>query len=225
MPGLDGTGIMFEPFLKVLAPEIRTTVISYPSEDKPLSYQQLISHAEGKIPRDRPIVILAESFSGPIAINLLGRGMPNVKGAVFCATFARPPYPFLLEFTKLLPLDQLFRLPMPDFALGKFCFGPDAPDSLPALLQKAVETAKPVNIAARFKMLADIDELSALRKIKIPCCYIQASADHLVPSNCIEPFREALHDLVVRKIDGPHFLLQVKPAETLEVIYEFVNNL
>jgi len=225
MPGLDGTGIMFEPFLNVLPKEFRTTVISYPGEDKPLSYQQLVDFADGEIPKDRPIVILAESFSGPIAINILSRGLPNAKCAVFSATFANPPHQFLLDIGKMLPLDQFFRLPMPDFAFEAFCFGTDVPDSLPALLQKAIATAKPANIAARMKMLADIDELSALGRIKIPCCYIQASADHLVPSTCIEPFKAALPDLVVRKITGPHFLLQVKPTEVLEVVREFVENL
>jgi pimeloyl-ACP methyl ester carboxylesterase len=225
MPGLDGTGIMFQPFLDVLPSDVKATVITYPNEDKPLSYLQLVDHAAEKVPDDRPVVILAESFSGPIAINLLGRGLPNVKGAVFCATFAQPPHPFLLDIARLLPLDQLFCLPMPDFALGPFCFGSDSPDTLPALLQKAVETAKPANIAARFRMLADIDELDALGRIEFPCCYIQALADHLVPFNCIEPFQEILSDLIIRKISGPHFLLQVKPAEVFEVIYEFVNNL
>jgi hypothetical protein len=34
LPGLDGTGILFKPFIEVLSSEIIVQVISYPTEKK-----------------------------------------------------------------------------------------------------------------------------------------------------------------------------------------------
>jgi len=40
LPGLDGTGILFKPFIDALPSEANIQVISYPSATK-LSYQEL----------------------------------------------------------------------------------------------------------------------------------------------------------------------------------------
>jgi len=41
LPGMDGTGIMFEPFLERLSPENQVEVIAYPY-DIALSYKELV---------------------------------------------------------------------------------------------------------------------------------------------------------------------------------------
>ena len=66
LPGMDGTGQLFAPFLAALGPEFRTRVVSYPV-DQPLGYAELELLARAAIPARGPYVILGESFSGPIA--------------------------------------------------------------------------------------------------------------------------------------------------------------
>ncbi len=67
LPGLDGTGLLFEPLLKELPKECIAEVISYPF-DQPQTFEQHVKHVVGKLPENEPIALLAESFSGPVAI-------------------------------------------------------------------------------------------------------------------------------------------------------------
>jgi pimeloyl-[acyl-carrier protein] methyl ester esterase len=69
LPGLDGTGRLFDPLLKELPADLRAEVISYPT-DAILDYAALEQFVEAALPRRDPFIIVAESFSGPLAIRL-----------------------------------------------------------------------------------------------------------------------------------------------------------
>ena len=69
LPGLDGTGLLFEPLLRALPKEIEATVIRYPGDQR-LSYDELLEFLRDQLPRDTPFILLGESFSGPLAIRL-----------------------------------------------------------------------------------------------------------------------------------------------------------
>ena len=56
LPGMDGTGDLFEPFLSVLPAGVEATVISYP-RDRKLSYEQLEESVWEKLPSE-PFVIV-----------------------------------------------------------------------------------------------------------------------------------------------------------------------
>jgi pimeloyl-ACP methyl ester carboxylesterase len=72
--------------------EFDTLIITYPP-NIPLSYTALESLVRESLPTDRPFVLLGESFSGPIAISLSARQLPQQVGLVLCSTFARNPRP------------------------------------------------------------------------------------------------------------------------------------
>jgi len=63
---MDGTGILLRPFVDLLPNGIDVKVISYP-EDTYLTYEQLAERVLGVVPRSEPYVIIAESYSGPVA--------------------------------------------------------------------------------------------------------------------------------------------------------------
>jgi len=69
LPGMDGTGELFSKFIETLAPGTESIVVRYPTTGA-LGYAELERIARSKLPTDRPFVILAESFSGPIGILL-----------------------------------------------------------------------------------------------------------------------------------------------------------
>ncbi len=138
---MDGTGALFNPFLKKLPDSDKITVISYPPDEK-LSYPQLVDFVADKLPQSEPIVILAESFSGPVALELAARGLKNLKGVVLCATFARSPHPLLLTILNMFPLSLFLRFSMPDMLLRRYCFGPDSPDSLIDLFKTTLAKVK-----------------------------------------------------------------------------------
>ncbi len=95
LPGLDGTGILFNQFVEAIEPCVRTRrIVAYPP-DEPLGYAELEALTREALPRDRPCVVLGESFSGPIAIRLAAERPPQVVGLILCVTFAKNPYPLL----------------------------------------------------------------------------------------------------------------------------------
>lgn len=61
---------------------------------------------------DSETVLLAESFSGLVAMELLRQGIP-LHSVIFSASFASAPRPWLLKLADSLPLETLFRLPLP----------------------------------------------------------------------------------------------------------------
>lgn len=84
---MDGTGELFRPFLAASKPEFRATVIKYPT-DKLLDYAALAESVSSQLPTDERFVLLAESFSGPIAISLAA-SKPKGLTDWFCARLLR----------------------------------------------------------------------------------------------------------------------------------------
>jgi pimeloyl-[acyl-carrier protein] methyl ester esterase len=70
LPGMDGTGALFEPLLGVIPACFSTQIVQYPP-DRPLSYEQLLPLVREQVPVDRRLVLVAESFSGPLALRFV----------------------------------------------------------------------------------------------------------------------------------------------------------
>ena len=77
LPGMDGTGELFAPFIAALGCEFATLVVTYPTHAS-LDYAELETIARAAIPQDGAYVIVGESFSGPIAIALAAQATPNL---------------------------------------------------------------------------------------------------------------------------------------------------
>ena len=66
LPGLDGTGELFKPFIDSLPPGIEPILVSYPPKEK-LGYGELSDYVMSRLPKDEEYLLVGESFSGPIA--------------------------------------------------------------------------------------------------------------------------------------------------------------
>jgi len=224
MPGLDGTGLTYGPLQEKMPANTQATVVSYPT-DRILSYQELVQYAYRQLPENKPVVLIAESFSGPIAITLASSFPSNIRGVIFCATFARSPHPILFRTTKYLPLSMLFRLPVPDTLLYFLCGERMFSERLIPLFRQIERLVKPEVVAHRIRMLSGVDVVKGLRKLHMPCCYIQAVHDMIVPARCVLPFKQNLSNLVVKRVEGPHGILQAQPEECSQIIMGFVSSL
>jgi pimeloyl-ACP methyl ester carboxylesterase len=225
LPGLDGTGLLFEPLLTEMPVNARISIIRYPAIQA-FSYSQLSNYVAHQLPRNQELVLLAESFSGPLAIELLKTTSLQIKGVIFCATFAQAPSSLLLTIAQFLPLALLFRLPIPSLAIRWYCLDKTAPQFLVMLCRKALTEVKPRILAQRIRELATVNATLALENLeKIPCCYLQATDDKLVPSHCLTPFQKAIPNLFVAPIKGPHFILQTRPKECAKILTKFISNL
>src|SRR3954466_13633668 len=80
VPGLDGTGLLFERLVSALAPEIRTHIIEYPGGAATL--EEYAAVVAGGVPAGR-VVLLAESYSGIVALSLLRKHQVLVEKVIF----------------------------------------------------------------------------------------------------------------------------------------------
>ena len=61
LPGLDGTGLLFQPLIDCLPEDIQPVVVAYPKELQ-LGYAELLPLVLDSLPPG-PFVLLGESFS------------------------------------------------------------------------------------------------------------------------------------------------------------------
>jgi pimeloyl-ACP methyl ester carboxylesterase len=134
MPGLDGTGLLFERFVSALPPDIRTCIIEYPKGTVPLEkYAAVVAE---RLPSGR-VVLLAESFSGIVALYLLRNHHVLAEKVIFVASFGSTPQRYLRMLLPFFPA-LAWSIPLiPSAAWRFFCLGAGA---TPADIAKLNET-------------------------------------------------------------------------------------
>src|SRR5437588_12592602 len=90
LPGLDGTGNMFRGFKQALPADLNTVTVAYPP-DRVVTMSALVDVVKKHCPSDAPFVLLAESFSTPIALQFASHNSGNLVGVILCAGFATSP--------------------------------------------------------------------------------------------------------------------------------------
>ncbi|MGD8783737.1 MAG: alpha/beta hydrolase [Thioalkalispiraceae bacterium] len=224
LPGLDGTGKLFTPFIEQFPDRSQITVIEYP-RDRHIPYRHLAEYITPFLPKDKPLVLLGESYSGPISLILASRNELNVHAVILVATFARYPSSFLKRITKYLPLSFLFRLSIPEFGIRHYCFGSDTNKTLSRLLRQSVKENLSGILAQRARDGSKIDVTNILHKVKVPCLYIAASQDRLVPHTAIKDLQDKLPNIQVVTVEGPHFILQVQPRQCYTIVTNFLSTI
>lgn len=121
LPGLDGTGDLFHPFVDYLSLNCDVQIITY-STSKRQTYEDLTELVVEQLPHEQ-FVIVAESFSGYIAYQIARLKIPSLINIIFVASFLDNPKPLLLKFSKILPISFIFSLPPPNFNYKDFSFG------------------------------------------------------------------------------------------------------
>lgn len=221
LPGMDGTGELFQPLLAALDGRFEVIVLRYPS-DQPLDYPALESLVRQALPQARPFVVLGESFSGPIAVAIAATNTPLLKGLVLCCTFVRNPRPRLgrLSFLlKLLPLAGAPLAPISKVLLGRF-----ATPALRQALAKAVAQVAPRVMQARLKAVVAVDVSQALAASRVPVLYLRAGQDLLVPASASETVARLRPDAQIVTLDGPHCLLQAAPDQAAQHLTRFLQS-
>lgn len=215
---MDGTGLLFQPFLDIFPEEIETQVITYPCNEK-LSYQELISYVQDNLPKDNDFVMLAESFSGPIAYEISKKENERLKAIIFVASFIQPPNK-LLSLAKITSFSFLIPKTLPEFIL-RFILGSLANKDLYLLINKALSKVSSHVMEFRIKEMAHLS--LHIEPITKKCIYIQANKDMLVSQNNADTIEHITECYKFYKIKGSHFLLQVNPDDCSKIIYDELN--
>jgi pimeloyl-ACP methyl ester carboxylesterase len=184
-----------------------------------LTYAELLDLVEGEIGNASELVLLAESFSGPLAIWLAASRPEQVRAVVLSTSFVRPPRP---QWLRWLVWPCLFRLPLPNFAARAILLGRTASPALVQDLQKAVRHVSPAVFAKRLSEVLKVDCTSALAACNAPLLYLKAADDRLVNAAAAATIRRIRPDLEIRELPGPHMLLQTQPAAAWQAIDQFL---
>ncbi len=221
LPGMDGTGELFRDFANALPEEFKTVVVRYPT-DNYFSYAQLSSFVESARPVSEPFVLVAESFSAPLAIQYAATKPSNLKALVICAGFVTSPLRGWRRFlcSRFAPL--FFRVALPEIVAKHLLVGPCAPSSALAALRAAVSSVRPRVLSARVRVVLTCDARAELGQVAVPILYLQAKQDRLVGAWCSEEIRKMMPETTVMVIDGPHLLFQREPQLTADAIVKFI---
>ncbi len=224
LPGMDGTGKMFAGFTDALSGNFETVTIEYPAE-RHVTYRELEELVRGACPASQPHVILAESFSTPLAIKVAATNPPALKGLILCAGFASSPVRGWRRLLALCVAPILFRSPLPDFAAKVWLLGPNAPPSFLLAVREAISSVQARVLTARLSEVLSCDTRAELGRVAVPILYLQANHDRLVSGACLKEIIQIKPQVTVHSIEGPHLLLQSEPHKSATIIAEFVKRL
>lgn len=215
LPGMDGTGKLFAPILPRIT--CSALVIELP-QNGAQDYDTLTDYVLSQLP-DEDFVLLAESFSGPIAANIASSPPPQLKGLIFVATFISPPAFSLLKIAKRLPIKRLSSLPLSSLVIRAILMGRGTSRELLASFLGVVDSVPEKVLRDR---IAAIEQLKTVTSgSDIPALYIQASQDRLVSADKAQEFESLFSNLAIAQIDGPHFILQARREECAALINRF----
>ncbi len=226
LPGMDGTALLFQRFDAALHAQstITTQAIAYPAA--PLDYAALEAFVRERLPQDRPFVLLAESFSGPLGAALRADPPPGMRALILCCSFVRNPRPLLAPLRHLLAFVPFGTLP--GFALRQALLAPYATPALQAELAAALAQVPPSVLRQRLRAVLEIPEKDASRSFargSLPVLYLRARHDRLVPpANALQILHLEPGTQLV-DIDAPHMLLQAAPAAAAHAVAAFLTGL
>jgi len=217
LPGMDGTGQLFQPLIAVLPPTLSGITVSYPLQDT-LGYEELLTLVEAAIPPGR-FVAVGESFSGPLAVMLSAKRPPGLCGIVLCASFVQFPLPVPKRWRRAVG-PWMFRW-QPLWILSWILLGRHAFGRLGHMLRTAVRSVSPAAMAARAHAVAEVDVVEALRRCPVPILYIRATRDMVVRPSCWDLVRSVREDTEVAVLVGPHLILQASPSAAARALEAF----
>ena len=220
LPGLDGSGQLFSPFLTVLPPHIQCQVIAYPP-NQCCSYAEVVDYVMPRLPAHNDFCLIAESFSGPAAIDIARQTPPGLKGVVLVASFCHAPLsPFMRDVIQSFL--GLLRLAPPASLINYFlCNGSQV--LLSRDVQRCVSSLPFATLKGRVQSALQVDLRGGLDEVEVPLLALTARQDRLLQKGCAATMVRFHSKLQVKAIDGPHFLLQCRPQQSWGAMEKFLS--
>ena len=225
LPGLDGTAGMFGPFLEALADKgispDRCFALPLPASTSQ-EYQSLAEHVSHSLPEGN-IVLLAESFSTPLAMMLAESHKHRTRGMILVAGFCQSPLPAAIG---LLPLHLLLLLSPPVTMVEYFLTGDTPPLGCLDAIMKTLRGADSRVLASRLRSVLDLRESNCPAAPRdLPVLLIQSKQDRLIRRKAQSQLERHFPDARVVRIDGPHLLLQTKAHACASAVVSFLGEL
>jgi pimeloyl-[acyl-carrier protein] methyl ester esterase len=219
LPGLDGTGDLFDQFIACLPSEFSASVVSYPTHQK-LNHEQLKKFVLQKLPKKEPFALIAESFSGAIAVGIAAEAPNNLKALVLCASFVSNPVP---AFLKIFNHKFWFGFSAPIWLLRIVTGLNDCEDFVVQKLIESVRSVAPEVMSFRMDQILKLDVREELRRCNVPILLLRPTRDYFVSQKIgVGEIQTIKPDVRCVKINSSHFVLQHKPQESASAIVDFL---
>lgn len=221
LPGLHGSVRLFEPAVQALRSRLPgREIIPLPlPHSSSQTYPALVDHFITQLEKQGPLLLVAESFSTPLALHLAASERLRIRGLVLVSGFCGPPKP--LGYS-LLPLRPLFMLRAPRAAIRHFLAGQSVGDSCLEAIQNEIQAAHGKLLASRVRSTLGLVAEEVPSPSKVPTLLLQARNDGLLPWEVQSQIERHLPHAEVVWIRGPHLLLQIAPESCAEAIARFV---
>ena len=204
LPGLDGTARLFDRFLAAAPAHCVVTPVALPAE--PLNYEELAIRVADMLRDFERVVLIAESFSGPLAIALATQR--PVNAIVFSNSFVSAPR---LRVLRKVVTPAMFQISPPAILLRRYMVGPAAEDALVRELSETITAVAPSLLASRLRTVLDTDMSAAFANCSVPVLYLRGTGDRLVSESSFRHM-ESLRPMSVARVPGPHLLLHANPV-------------
>lgn len=220
LPGLDGTGRLYAPLANALADRYDVDVLAYDST-RFQDYPTLADAISPALQRRRNVVLVTESFAGPLGVLLAHRHPERIRGLVMAASFVRAPLP--LSGVGAALVQRLPAVAPPLFALERVLAGSGLPPPLRAEFE-AIVAGMPLHVL-RMRALAAlrVDVTRELAALDMPVLYLQARHDRLIWPHAGREVMRLARNARCTVIDAPHFLFQMATLPAAAEIGRFVD--
>lgn len=219
LPGLDGTGLFFARLETCLQSRVPVHVVTYAARAKMTldDYVDEAAHALGA----EPVVLLGESFSGPVAIKLAVKFPGRVKGLILAATYLKNPWPrWMIRRAAVTPPQAV-----PRGWIDAVLSGPDHDRELAAQIARVMAGFSDEVRTARLELVATTDVRADFQRLQCPILALHGRSDWLVPRFALQRALKAKSGARLKVLGGPHMLLQKSAAEAANEIEAFYNSI
>lgn len=223
LPGLDGTSLMYRGLVAALPEDNPPYLVSYPA-DVVLSYDALVERTVAELAHLPRVVLIAESFSGPIAVRVAEQLGAGVAAIVLIASFVENPTA-LPSWIAPLARGAVFHVTPPRWLLRWLLLGPAAPPELEAELVDAISRVSPEVIAARLRAVLSLPSPPRVHLPGTPVLYVRASRDRLISKSAARAIATTGAQVQIVELDVAHLAAQCAPEAVWHEIRRFVSAL
>ena len=219
LPGLDGSGRLFGPFLDSIADLLDPSPFGYPP-DRLWGYDELLPFVLRRLPSGRSIV-LGESFSGPLAAMLAAAAPERVAGVILVSSFTRLPIP--RAAAALVRWVTASRCPVGVIEL--VLTSRSTPLAMRDELLRQVRSLSPQLVERRLRAVFEADTAAMLGRRACPVLAVHGRNDRLVPLSWAKRDLGRYRTVAFRVVEGPHMLLQTSPAAVAAEIADWIRSI
>lgn len=214
LPGMDGDIALRDDLVRRLAAHHDLHAVELPGAA--LDRAETQHYIAGRLPAT-PCVIVAESYAGPLAIEIAARHGDRIAALVLAATFARNPLPrFLRHATGLLDPRR-----MPWSISEAILFGDTGTPELRQRLRDVVHAIPPAVLAHRASHALATDVRDHLAALRCPVLCIHGTRDRLIRPAFAREIAALAVDCRMRWITAGHMVLETHAHEAATAILDF----